>query len=599
MNAGVQQIANLPPPSAAAGNPAESPAGGKGFEHFLDSAIKKSSFPRQPEPPLPPATPASGKPELRVKPSHNLVNPQTPATMPVAADPNTKLPPAEVESRFSGIDHALANGPQRSVRRLQVLGELAAGQFQPDATGSRYAAEAASGQPKQVIVPSVRDQEGQNQDRLPMMAKGLARNAPSHSLLPPQGRSASADASPAPKSRSLPLSPATNLLEALSDKVKQTSGQEVTGRPDLPAVDSAKQAPSPANAQPPTQAAPEANFPGAQAKPLQNALAEMENLQLHLFSRTTSGNAAPPPSGMQGSKPLNLHAADGRAATDSADAPRQKQEAAAFQNSGKDAGISNAGAAQDASKGFSLNTTASGPTSDSAKDGKSGQDLSARHFDAAAPQGSGNTAAPGSFSSVAASATAASANAMSALPGQPAAANSTPANTGSPSQPGASHAAAVANKMTASVENPVNPAGGVINTASMLQSQGKTEMRVAMQTENLGPLELHAVLDGGHLGASIAVVNHEAHTLLTNSLPSLQQVLNDQNLRVDHLSVLNAATSSGTNTGNGSRFQSGGQPQSRPNAPRWAFATPAQTVPVMKESPSVAGSLRGRLSVRA
>jgi trimeric autotransporter adhesin len=161
------------------------------------------------------------------------------------------------------------------------------------------------------------------------------------------------------------------------------------------------------------------------------------------------------------------------------------------------------------------------------------------------------------------------------------------------SQPGAP------DKIATAMENAVDTAGGVINSASLVQSQGKTEMHVAMQTDTLGALQLHAVLDNGQLGASIQVVSHDAHTVLTNDLPALQQVLKEQNLRIDHLAVINSPMTSGAGARDGRSFQSEDFNQSGNQNSRWLSNSPALAMPNSSAEALPLEDRVGRLSVRA
>ena len=598
MNASLQQIPNLSPSPVAHSGTAELSPGHARFDNILGAAIKKSDARRQQQSPQAAASKAISQPERHNKPSQPATNPQTPPLVAVPADSTGKLPPVVLaQGQLSGIDNALANGSKRSAHGVKTLAALAAGQFQPDVRGIKHAAVAATELPKQLNVTQAASQTGQNSLQADTVA--LTESSPSHSPQAVKGQPASSNTQVISSPASQKVLTPSMLFDALGPAVTKPAGQVQTGNAILEFTNQTRQAPETAKLQPPVETPPEVRAKPLQAqnKTLQRALTEMENLQIGFFSRATSENAAPVPTGLQGAKTFSVHGTNGCHSANSADALRQKQEMTVLQNRGRDAGGSNTGAGQEAGTGLPLNAAASGSSSDSSKDAKSGQDLPARHYEVSGPQGSETNSSPGSLNSVAASATATAATMMSIAASQSAPANSGPPTAGSLQQPVTTHTV-VADKLMASVENPLNLAGGVINTASMLQAQGKTEMRIAMQTETLGPLELHAVLDGGHLGASIAVVNHEAHTLLTNNLPSLQQVLNDQNLRVDHLSVLNAATSSGTNTGSGGGFQSGGQPQSPPDAPRWGFSPQVQ-VAVGGKDASVVESLRGRLSVRA
>ena len=62
-------------------------------------------------------------------------------------------------------------------------------------------------------------------------------------------------------------------------------------------------------------------------------------------------------------------------------------------------------------------------------------------------------------------------------------------------------------------------------------------MHVELRSPALGPLEVHAVVNGGSVGAEIRVQGQEAHTLLAAGLPSLERALGERNLRVENLAV--------------------------------------------------------------
>lgn len=328
----------------------------------------------------------------------------------------------------------------------------------------------------------------------------------------------------------------------------------------------------------------------------QQAVTALEDLKLGLLA---TGTASASSSAKVKDAPLYPASAE-RTSANSVDAStllHSKPEAGTTpHNPGKDSGNANADASQAGQAGSnsaSPSVAAGSSAGDSTSDGRSSQDLAARHSDAAGTTLSGNASTAASFASTMGSTAMLSSNAAPAPVAQATPANGLPAGATASSQPPVSHAAG--NSMTSAADNPLS-AAGVVNSASLLQAQGRTAMHVSLQTDSLGPLELHAVLDGGKVGASIAVVNHDAHTLLTNELPALQQVLSDQNLRVEHLSVLSSPMSSGTGTGKGGGFQDFSQP--RGNTARWYSTAPAQTAAPSNEylAPEV---LRGRLSVRA
>lgn len=341
------------------------------------------------------------------------------------------------------------------------------------------------------------------------------------------------------------------------------------------------------------------------AAEIQAAAQSLENSGLALFSKTTSADGGALPSVFQSHS--SGPAAASRGMTDSpspaasASAPHlQPAAGTASQVPAKDIAAGNtAGTAQaqathaDASPAVKPTAPATG---DGAKNGAS-QDSAGKSANpgqtASAP---GATATTGA-ASAATNAVQAAANGFPAALSQSAAGGSPSSHAGTPTQ-GAATQTTVGDRVAAAMDSPVNAPGNPVNAASLLQTpQGRSEMRVAVQTENMGTLQLHAVLDGGRVGASISVVGHEAHTLLSNELPALQQVLTDQNLRIDHLTVINSPMSSGAGAGDGRNFQSGdfNHPQGRDT--RWY-----SSVPIVASGAGEArapADLRRRLSVRA
>jgi hypothetical protein len=144
-------------------------------------------------------------------------------------------------------------------------------------------------------------------------------------------------------------------------------------------------------------------------------------------------------------------------------------------------------------------------------------------------------------------------------------------------------------------------AGRVINAATFSQGRDQIEMKVAIRTDALGPLELHTVLKGDRLGAAINVQNPETHLLLASELPALHQALSNQNLRLDQVSILNNFTHGGHP---GAQGGSGSRPgnSSYHSGPAWQTGVPQGDL-----EPGAAPELdifeseirQGRLSVRA
>lgn len=91
----------------------------------------------------------------------------------------------------------------------------------------------------------------------------------------------------------------------------------------------------------------------------------------------------------------------------------------------------------------------------------------------------------------------------------------------------------------------------IAQASQLYQGVGRAEMRVAVDTDSFGAIDLRAVVHQGSLSATIGVQRADVQMLLVNQLPALQHALADKNLQVAQISVL-----AGSIGGSGS-----GQPQ--------------------------------------
>ncbi len=112
-------------------------------------------------------------------------------------------------------------------------------------------------------------------------------------------------------------------------------------------------------------------------------------------------------------------------------------------------------------------------------------------------------------------------------------------------------------------------AGKIVRSASLSDSANGAEMHVELRTGTLGPLELHAVVHEGSVGAEIHVQGQEAHTLLAAGLPSLERALGERNLRVENISVYQDQTGGGASGGGKQDPHSGSSPSSQPQVLPW------------------------------
>ncbi|HEV2418988.1 MAG TPA: flagellar hook-length control protein FliK [Terriglobia bacterium] len=331
---------------------------------------------------------------------------------------------------------------------------------------------------------------------------------------------------------------------------------------------------------------------------MQRAIRSLENIGLSLASTSTAANGVPLPAASgKGAPPSTTAALNG-----AVHAPQPKTDNSA-QSAERDANAIGIGATSSGSgHGDYSNAVKPASASDGSKNGN-GQDSQQGKQSNAQP---GSAVNEGGISTAAAAANQAASNNFGAVlnqAGQPGgtsgAQGSSAVTSSSATSAQAAQQPTVAEKVATAMQNPVNATGGVVSGASLVENQGKTEMRVALQTDTMGTLQLHAVLDGGRVGASISVVSHEAHTLLTNELPSLQQALTDQNVRLDHLTVINTPMASGGGTGDYRGFQSADYNQQRDQSAAWLSGGSVAAPAAASREPITHEDIRRRLSVRA
>jgi len=103
-------------------------------------------------------------------------------------------------------------------------------------------------------------------------------------------------------------------------------------------------------------------------------------------------------------------------------------------------------------------------------------------------------------------------------------------------------------------------AGSIVRSASLTGEANGGEMHVEFRSGTLGPMEVHAVMHEGSLGAEIHVQGQEAHTLLAAGLPSLERALGERNLRVDNIAVYQDQAGGGAGGGGKQDTHSGSSP---------------------------------------
>lgn len=140
----------------------------------------------------------------------------------------------------------------------------------------------------------------------------------------------------------------------------------------------------------------------------------------------------------------------------------------------------------------------------------------------------------------------------------------------------------------------------MVSDAQLTNAANQSEMRIALQTDKLGGIELHARMSGDEMGAAIVVEKRDAHAVLAAELPSLQQALADKQLRVNQVAL--SQGSLGATAGDaGASGQSGQRAASQ--AWRWTAASneprEAMAAAWFIAEPTQVFTAQGRLSVQA
>jgi flagellar hook-length control protein FliK len=137
-----------------------------------------------------------------------------------------------------------------------------------------------------------------------------------------------------------------------------------------------------------------------------------------------------------------------------------------------------------------------------------------------------------------------------------------------------------------------------VNSAQLLSASGHSEMRISMDTDKLGAVELRARLVGDQVGAAIMVEKRDAHAALAVELPTLQQALSEKQLRVDQVTLQQGTFSATTGDAGASARQ---QQHTMPQGPVAVWASETPGVAAISSSATANGIFdsQGRLSVHA
>jgi flagellar hook-length control protein FliK len=138
-----------------------------------------------------------------------------------------------------------------------------------------------------------------------------------------------------------------------------------------------------------------------------------------------------------------------------------------------------------------------------------------------------------------------------------------------------------------------------VRSAALSGSANGAEMHVELRSNALGPMEVHAVLNGGSVGAEIHVQGQEAHTLLAAGLPSLERALGERNLRVENIAVYHDQAGGGMSGGEKQDQQSGSYPSAQHQTLPWDNPSqPSREASSSSEDEELANPTVG-LSIRA
>jgi hypothetical protein len=111
-------------------------------------------------------------------------------------------------------------------------------------------------------------------------------------------------------------------------------------------------------------------------------------------------------------------------------------------------------------------------------------------------------------------------------------------------------------------EGHLQDGGQIVKAAELTARLGSVEMRVELRTEDLGPMELRAMMHENRLGAAIGVNTLDAKAALATELPGLQRALMERNVQLDSISIFSGSFGGATDHETGYRSPSGNVPHS-------------------------------------
>jgi flagellar hook-length control protein FliK len=139
----------------------------------------------------------------------------------------------------------------------------------------------------------------------------------------------------------------------------------------------------------------------------------------------------------------------------------------------------------------------------------------------------------------------------------------------------------------------------VVKAAELIAHLGGVEMRVELRTEDLGPMELRAMMHENRLGAAIGVGTLDAKTALATELPGLQRALMERNVQLDSISIFSGSSGGATGHESGYKSPSGNSLHSAGKIASYPPLHWEETSPVSGAEAWHPGDRWVRLSVRA
>jgi flagellar hook-length control protein FliK len=81
-----------------------------------------------------------------------------------------------------------------------------------------------------------------------------------------------------------------------------------------------------------------------------------------------------------------------------------------------------------------------------------------------------------------------------------------------------------------------NPAGGPVQLARLVNNANQTEMRIGLNTVAFGTVQVRTMVHASDVGVQIGSEKGDLHSLLSNDLPGIAHNLQQQDLRLTHVS---------------------------------------------------------------